>query len=55
MKCAVRRCFVAVGTIAVIVAPNLLCGQQDLPNLQEAVEISEKTGRPILAMAGRKT
>lgn len=29
--------------------------QQELPALEQALEISKATGRPILAMAGRDT
>ena len=32
-----------------------LLAQEGLPTLAEAQEISKKTGRPILAMAGQKT
>ena len=35
------------------VAP--LLAQDGLPTLTEAKEISQQTGRPILAMAGQKT
>ena len=38
---------------------SLLSGQSRaelrLPTLNEAVQVSTETGRPILAMAGRKT
>ena len=29
--------------------------QQELPPLEQAIEISKATGKPILAMAGRDT
>lgn len=32
-----------------------LPAQEGLPTLDEAMSISQKTGRPILAMAGQKT
>jgi hypothetical protein len=32
-----------------------LQAQEGLPTLDEATAISQKTGRPILAMAGQKT
>lgn len=30
-------------------------GAQQLPTIDEAVDISQKTGRPIFALAGSKT
>ncbi|MGI9516532.1 MAG: hypothetical protein ACR2NP_05785 [Pirellulaceae bacterium] len=42
-------------TLTLIWLTTTAVAQTDLPTLDEALEISQSTGLPILAMAGRET
>ena len=45
----------AGGLLTIVLNVVAAQAQEGLPTLDEALAISQKTGRPILAMAGRKT
>lgn len=44
-----------LGVLACVSVSASAVGQTNLPTVDEALAISQKTGRPILAMAGTKT
>jgi len=50
-----RRIAAAMGMISTLCLIASAQAQEGLPSMEEAMAISQKTGRPILAMAGRKT
>lgn len=51
----IQQAPMCVVAVAVCLFAGPLLGQEGLPTLDEATVISQKTGRPILAMAGQKT
>jgi len=53
MNLRLTRCFGAL--LALLTTITTLHAQDGLPTLDEALEISKQTGKPILAMAGQKT
>ena len=47
--------YVAAIAAVVSLSESVLLAQPKLPTVDEALAISQKTGRPIFAMAGRET
>ncbi len=52
MRTACMTVFVGIVTLA---SAGIAAAQTELPTLEEAQALSQRTGRPILAMAGRET
>ena len=50
---SINKCLLGVLLCASVSASAK--GQSNLPTMEEALAISQKSGRPILAMAGTKT
>lgn len=51
----VRRYALAVPLLLAAAAPQAAWGQAKLPTREQAVALSEATGRPIFAVAGQET
>jgi hypothetical protein len=45
----------AFSVLGAFLAAGVVPAQTRLPTVDEAIELSQKTGRPIFAMAGQKT